>query len=924
MSAIPVGYESLQGLRRKGVSLLCILLASALAMGIFVYVDSYSVHEWNNQLGQVGDVAMTAEGDNVGRWLEDIQNLPEVIKAATLRYDYGDFKLANATEWDYWFGGKIVDLTDEYIEAFPNQYKLIQGAFPADDKEIAISLSISEYGNFHLGDYLNYSLYWNYPDETWTVLEIVGIFEVANDVNYDYWWRPTAAAVVVSDLFDPYGNNLEISIEIDRTPLTPFNAGGSLSYVLGIEDKIRSVDPNYGPPYYNSRIYIDSPLATAVSRYIGWQMTMRINQVSRAAGTLLLVVLVMFLAIRHNMNERRYENNMLMSRGAAQGDIEKRVLKEIAALCFIGTILGFGIGILFSRIGLASTGFFEFNYVLFFTEPFLVTLESLILTIVIGVILPVGTWFLYNAFYSTKKKVDESTGKVEKAARILSIIRWDVIVFVLSALFLLGLLSTGQLLQYNFILSTIASMLPLAMFVSLGSLTIKALRNGAHIMSKGMNRVVGVLPSSVGVRRLGKSASSAGPAILVLVLAVSISWTYAVIGASMPLTKQNQGRFAFGGDIAFHLGSYETTDWTNFTLNVTNHESCSAASLIHRSEILLSSEYYDYAYMVGMDPSEYKFVGYDQWGNQLNGSDLAPLLDSLTTSPAGAIITSDIAESYNLAIGDTIRGFSGYYYDSEDIYVFTVVGIVNALSNSGVTNTGTDQDDYYYYYVDEIGSRTMWVNRDYLGSLISLTNETENILCVRTNPNTNGTEFVNEIMENGGRAVIPEYAWAAVSYEIDTYTSAIAYQIDRAVDTMLAISTSAIIFAAFIIYAFEGITARKREIALIRSMGGNRADVVKAQVAEMTILIFTALILLGIYGPLHIINALIGYRTSNYTFPVTVFPIFPLYTMLSVLLFFVGSAIIFVIAVAMLSSRVKLAEALNATWAESGPYGGDM
>lgn len=920
MSAIPVGYEPLQGLRRKGVSLMCIFLASAMAMGILVYVDSFSIHEWNNQMENVGPIAMTIDGDRVSRYLDDIQLIPEVLEAEILRYTYGDLNLVNASPEGYRFGGRMIELTQEYQDAFPTIYTLAEGRYPVDDTEIALSASISEMMDLEIGDQVNYTFYWTYS-ETWTLLDIVGIFEVAQEDDYDYWWRPTAVAVISPDLFNSVDIQVQISVDVDRTPLTPFNAAGSLSYLLSIEERIRSLDPSYQSNYYSS-IYIDDPLASAVSQYIFWQMMIRYSQIIRSSGTLLLVVLVVFLAIRHNMNERRYENNMLMSRGASQGDIERRVLKEIFALSILGTFLGLGIGVVFSRIGLATSEFFVFDVMKFFTEPFLISLESIVISIVIGIALPLSTWFLYNVIYSTKKKVEESVGRIGKATKILSLIRWDVLVFVLSAFLLLGLLSTGQLLQYNSLLSMLAGIVPLAMFVSLGSLTIKAIRNGANLMSRGMNRIVGSLPSSVGVRRLGKSASSAGPAILVLVLAISISWTFAVIGASMPLTKQNQGRFAFGGDIAFHLGYDPTPEWMNFTTNVTIHEFCAATSMIHRTELLLSGEYWDYATVVGMDPEEYIYVGYDQWGNQLNESpELASLLESLSSSLSGVIITTDIAETYQVSVGDTIRTFNMDYYGNQEVFIFTVIGIVNALSNSGIRDTGSSQN---YYSLEMIGSQTMWVNKDYLGSLMSISNETENILCVRTTEGTNGTQFVEEILERGGDAVISEHDWAAVTYEVESYTSTVSYQIDRAVDTMLSVSTSIIIFAAFVIYAFEGITARKREIALIRSMGGDRGMVIRAQLAEMIVLIISGFGLLAIYGPLHIMNALIGYRTSYYNFPVTVYPVIPMAMMMYVLLFFLGSALVFVIIVAILSTRVRLAQALNASWAESGPYGGDV
>jgi len=68
LAAVPTGYEAFHSMRRKGVTLLCFLLASAMAMGITVYVDSFSVHEWDNQMEGVPQIPIFAMG-------EDIQNL---------------------------------------------------------------------------------------------------------------------------------------------------------------------------------------------------------------------------------------------------------------------------------------------------------------------------------------------------------------------------------------------------------------------------------------------------------------------------------------------------------------------------------------------------------------------------------------------------------------------------------------------------------------------------------------------------------------------------------------------------------------------------------------------------------------------------------------------------------------------------------
>jgi ABC-type antimicrobial peptide transport system permease subunit len=166
--------------------------------------------------------------------------------------------------------------------------------------------------------------------------------------------------------------------------------------------------------------------------------------------------------------------------------------------------------------------------------------------------------------------------------------------------------------------------------------------------------------------------------------------------------------------------------------------------------------------------------------------------------------------------------------------------------------------------------------------------------------------------------------YASVSLEVSRYLSQTAFQIDRSVDTMLTVATTAIILGGFVIYAFEGIRNRRREIALLRAMGADRRDVLKVQAAEMLVLMFIGLILLIGYSPLLIVNTLMTYSTTSYIFPVSIYAVIP-YSQLGVIfIFFTAMVSIFIIAVAALGTRVRLSEALNAAWAETGIMWGEQ
>ncbi|MHA1929605.1 MAG: ABC transporter permease [Candidatus Thorarchaeota archaeon] len=930
MSAMPVGYGSFSGLRRKSVTLLCVLLASTTAMGITVYVDSYSVHEWTKSVDSIGPIGMTVtdDQDNVDNILGDVQEIPGVESAEMIEYAYGEMTNLNDTPenpWDYYSDTCRLGIPHEdYMTTFQGAYDFTSGGIPETDDGIALHHQFADQLNARVGDSVVYVQQQGMVAVTLD-LEVVGIFSFASETEgsqyYDYYNE--MHALVASSHFGVFMGDIKIHVGVDQTQLSPFNARGSLDFVMQIAENIRLLDSDYDGAFGFSRYYVQNEAANGINQYLNWQMSTRIAQLMGGGGAILLVCMVILLAIRYNVNERRFESTMLMSRGAAKSDIENIILKELFKLSIVGTILGVGVGILLSRIALGSVGFFQFDINLILNEPMLITMESLLISVFVGIFLPLLCYIGYNFFFSTKKRVEEGTGKLSKLTRVFKFLRWDFLLLIGSGLLLIALTASGSLLRLIPLLSFVIVLTPLAMFVGLGSILIKALRRGANTIAKGMSVAVGPLSSSVGIRRIGKDASSAGTAILVLVLAMSFAWTNAIIASSMPLTKTNQAKFAFGADATFHLDSSASNQWANFTQNVTNHELTESVTRLSIVQLYLSAQSDDNIDAIGMDPAEYSRIGYDYDGTRLNESALSEMLLALELNPTGAIVSQDIAESYDLSIDDSLRGFSEYGSDDRSVFAFKVIGIYNALSDARFTDTGT-LGTYYSYYSEVVGSRNIWVNSEYLESQIFLENESYNILCASTVDGANGTALVADVLDSGGWSVLNNQNWASVSFDVELYLSQTTYHMDRAVSTMTTIASVAIIFGAFTIYAFEGITARRREIALLRAIGADMSQVIKAQIAELLVLALVSFGLLAIYGPLHITNALMNYSSSTYTFPEPVFITVPYMMLLEIALFFIGSILIFVIAIAALSSRINLSESLNSSWAESGPYGGDV
>ncbi len=934
MAAVPTGYEAFHSLRRKGVTLLCFLLASAMAMGITVYVDSYSIYEWDNNMADVGPIAMSAEGDTIENYVNGIRSIDGVTKAAALQIASGGFEYWVNSTYDSWLDyiyGRVIAPDQEFMDTFSDYITLVDGALPEDNSsQIAVSNYIAQFYDIRIGEIVNFSAYW-YDDLQ--EVEIIGIYKHGDeDVSSPYIWDYESIAMVHPEIMQY--PDYQVYIDIDRSRVTPFNAGGSLAYVNGISQAVRELDPNYDPQNpWTSRFWVANHIADAINYYMMWIQMARINQLIRSSAIIVLIVFVTFLAIRHNVNERRYEASVLYSRGASTGDLDKIVNREIIILSILSCIFGIIIGILVSRVAISSTGYFQFNFELMITEPLLVSIESLLISVAVGIVLPLFTLGGYRVIYSTKKSVDENTGKIAKIVRGFNFIRWDLLVVVIASLLLLTLTTGGATVSSDPILGLILPIVPLPLFLGVASLSIKLLRRGANIISKYMAKLVGQISASIGIRRIGKGASSGGAAAMVLVLAICLSWNSAVIDASLPVTIEYQSRLSVGSDLTFALDESQYALWDDFITNVTNHDQVVSASLVSEIELFLTSGYEGQNTFLAVNPTEYSEIGYYYLGSRLNNSEMAEMIESLASIPDGAIISSDIAEDFNLEVGDILRA-TQLYEDTTPIS-FRIVGVVNSLPEM------PKRDPWFYYdmipytpypyipwFYQIVGQQRVLVNRDYLGTHFSIVNETYSFLCVATEEGANASIIANELLELGGMQVLHEGLWDSVISRTDEYLNQVSYHMDRSIDTMSTVLTIGTIMGAFAVYALEGVRERRREIALLRSNGADIGLIIRAQGAEMLVLMLFSLVVLFVYGPLYLATSIAstssGMASWYSIYPVAIFPVIPWLTIVEVLAFFIVSVVIFIGIAAVFGSRINLASTLNATWAEAAPYGGDV
>ncbi len=915
------GYDAFQSRKRWIVTILSFMLASAAVVGIMVHIDSFSQYKWD-ETNNVGPATMVVSGLNVNYHANEISQIPGVEKAAPL---IGAYARVSSMYKSLLFKSDffVVVLTPEFIEAYPTIFNLLDGRFPESGSEIALDITIVDVLNVRIGDSVNYTRAVSVePVE----ITLVGIFNHPEVNNIYAWHYKRGGGVVTPDRLSPLqAKTGYVYTKVDASIVNPSDPRGTFNRLYQVQEQIRSLDSRYHGPGDTSKFIVQDFLAEGISNYIEYLDSLRVAEMVRSGGVILLAILAGLLAIRFNINDRKIETNMLLARGASSTQVDRTIIVEILAQSLLAIPLGILLGATFSRVATAATGFFIFDLGRMFTQPFVISYDSLVVGAIVGLILPIMSLIALRTIYSAKSTVEEGMGRLAKISRGLSILRWDGFLLVFGILLLLTLVQAGELLSQFPILAMVIQLIPYVIFAGFASLATKGLRKGAIVMAKPFERVVGKIPAWVGIRRIAKEASSAGPTVMIFVLAMSIAYTSAIIDASLPYTNLNQSRLAISGDATFQLDGSHQEDWATIVAEVEQNNNSEAQTIVSVLPMQLSTGGAGTAKFSAVRPSEFKTVGYDYLGNPLDKSEMTEMLDILELQETGAIISFDLAEEYSLKEGDILRAFLANG-SSLAIFEFQIIGVVQAIPDT-VLSIGL-----YSYAEEQIGSYSVGgnrvlINRQYIENYLDGVDGVEYFLCIRTSTPEQSSALIDEIVSTQLGNAIYNNRYVSVMGELEEYIEQDAYALDRGIDTMLAVLTVVAIAGTFTVYATEGVKARSREIALLKAMGADNGLVVKSQAAEMMVLAFTSICLLGLYAPLLIVNSLISsrrtYGFSPFTFPIAWFVVIPWQMLLTLLAFFLTCFSVFIILIAVLGTRLSLASTLNASWTESSFVGGD-
>ncbi|KXH76134.1 MAG: hypothetical protein AM326_07640 [Candidatus Thorarchaeota archaeon SMTZ-45] len=871
-------------------TLLCLLVSSTIFSSFLIFIDSYSYNIWDYET-DVGPASMVILGSEGLDFIDEILALPEINRVSSLKTSMASV-IAYPPEYNasfacseamientngYTIQGPLDEVSNRTIRVgyidetfqdnFPSIINITSGKLPESDSEIAFSEWLASIFQVTAGDIVSYEHGVNNPH--YSTLRLVGVYSQDEaDTRSGHYYR-LADAVVPPALLtnDSREDYLFLDVEPRHHPLIPSTG---VSYLADIEEKIRELDPQYSL-FHHTSFYIDDILAKGIIRYQAWLLSTRFQQSTRIIGFIFFALVFAGFGIRYNIKDKKTEIEMLRARGGSSAQITLLYLRELLFLGVLSTIIAVGLGFSISRIGFATIGFFHFEQLV--TSPFLLSLDSIIILIILSIVVPLS---LYSILHNNSNIVTKGSigfGGHAKLARLVRLFRWDISLSLVSLVILLSIWGSNSLITQSSIFSLLSYVTPFTFFIGLAGMISRSLKISSNWLSSRLRKPIGKLASGLGIRRISSNVSTSGTTVLILALAISLAWNGAVFEVTLPNTILNQTRFAIGGDLTLRLEDDSRDLWDDLFQNVTESPIVEGLSIVTTYGLSLSSEMQNLVEFVSIEPMLYADVGYDSLGAPLAQSNLMPSLSILDKNPTGVIMTSDIARSYGLSEGDTLRAFRANGSEV-DTLIFNILSIVESLPDSMVGPDGYTPPPLGSS--DRVGRGQIWMHIQHAETVFLHNSSIATTLCVRTREGANGQELVDAVLDSNLADAILGYAVASVIAEQSSLQNLFIFE--SSIDTILIIIALGSIPVAFLMHFYEQFEDKRKESALLRAIGMESMQLHKYQMIETQSVALYGILLITLGSPILITTSL---NVSMYNSPIA-FKAFPYPILLSI------------------------------------------
>ncbi len=884
----------LEDSKRKQVTLVCFILANIIFASLLIYIDSYSVYTWNYET-DVGPATMFMQSEEPLPSEDALMNIQGVQKAAIMTKSWcsmvafpPDQNASIAAEQGFVLAqganqdninitvGAVENNPDLFAD-FPTIFNITDGRMPVRDTECALAQWLIDIFDVDIGAIVTYES--GFVHE-YHFFRVVGIYDHPEDSNRNYAYYNLGDIVVMPEFVSERERVYYAYIQVEDLILNPIQAGVTLGKLSDLEEQIRNLDPQYAL-FHHTTFSLDDIQSRGIQRYLEKAAATKTSQLIRSQIALFIGIILSASTIRFNTKKQENRIQYLFARGASTRQIRISVIREVIVLSLVGMAIAAGFGIVISRIGLLAEGFFVFGNQLLVEMPIFLAPESILILGAYAIMLPFIT---YGGIVLSSRKDDSEDmekGRLARFVGVLRFLRWDAAVVLVSFGLLLGVWEVGNDIARTPLFSTIIYILPVILTIGLASLISKGTRFGSYHLSRGMSKILPKTGAEIGSRRVGRDRKGAGFAILVFALVTGLLWSNLVVTATLPNTAQSHARFALGGDIALWLDTDYPEDFAEVQYNLSSIPGVEATTMVNVYSYSLSSSLQDTVDIAAIDTQEIGFVAYDERGIPLNESYLSEIVTILDENPAGAVITSDLAETYQLTEGDLLRAFKSN--GTEVIALtFNLLKIVDCLPDTMVTGRGYDPPQVGGGDVT-VGKGRVWVSKNYEHTLFEDEYVNSVFLCARISDQVSGGAIINSLFSLNPGDVIVGYA-SASEYTGSLFVES-DYIFNSAIDTMLIVSIVIALPSVYLTYLYTGQESRKRDDAILRVLGSTSKDLNLAHQVEMFVLTLYGVLLLLMCIPMFVQNSfLILTLTSStaysaYPIPIlTVIPLVPIVT----------------------------------------------
>ncbi|MFW9931797.1 MAG: FtsX-like permease family protein, partial [Candidatus Thorarchaeota archaeon] len=627
--------------RRKQVTLVCFILANIIFASLLIYLDSYSTYTWDYETN-VGPATMFMQSEEDLPSIDDLENVPGIERVAKMEKSWcslvafpPDQNATTTAEKGFTLaqGGGAhdpnINLTVAAIENnqdlftdFPSIFNITEGRWPTRNIECALAQWLIDFYGVELGAIVTFES--GFVHE-YHFFRVVGIFDHPEDDNRNYAYYNLGDIVVMPEFVSQRERMHYAYLKVNDYFLSPLQPAAALSYLSDIEEDVRYLDPQY-ELFHHTTFSLDDIQSRGIQRYIEKAALTKTSQLIRSQIAIFIGVILSVSTVRYNSQKQEKRAELLLARGASSRQIILVKIREILSLSLLAAAASVGVGILISRVGLLSEGFFVLRTISISEMPVLVTLESLAVIIVYAVIIPLVAFAGISISSREKDTEHIELGKLARFVGALRFFRWDALVVLISFGFLFGLWEVGNQILRTPLFSAIIYTIPVFLMIGLASLLSKAAQTSSFYISKGLSKFLPRIGAEVGGRRIGRDRKVSGFTILVFALVTSLMWSNIIVNATLPNTALGHARFALSGDVAFNLDAdfYDMFDEVRENLSLV--PGVVSTTMVNVYSYSLSSSLLDTVDFAVIDTDDIDSVAYDETGIPLENSYLSEIV----------------------------------------------------------------------------------------------------------------------------------------------------------------------------------------------------------------------------------------------------------------------------------------------------------